>query len=125
MKVLECSSQGDKRFSALYAKLKVDDKIDTIENWYQLAKRFGDSPPPKTWREAKGKRPTHIEWKGKKYELQYLTLFYNHLWELYLDQNPELHKVLLEYDEFTDMFSKPWMNSQAQAIKIYKDKKLI
>ena len=31
-KTLECSSKGDKRFSALYAKLFVNKKFTTIEN---------------------------------------------------------------------------------------------
>lgn len=33
-RVLECSSRGDKRFSALYAKLKIKGVTHTIEEWY-------------------------------------------------------------------------------------------
>ena len=37
--ILECSSKGDKRFSALYAKVKVFGVYDSIENHYQNCKR--------------------------------------------------------------------------------------
>lgn len=57
MKTLRCDSQGDKRFSALYAQVVVEGKLDTIENHYQLAKRFEGKPAPTTWRAAKGRRP--------------------------------------------------------------------
>jgi len=38
-RVLECSSRGDKRFSALYAKVLAFGVRDTIENHYQKSKR--------------------------------------------------------------------------------------
>lgn len=118
-KVLEVSSKGDKRFSALYAKVNINGKVDTIENHYQLAKRFGDSPPPKTWREAKGRKPTHFESVGKKYPLSELSNFYDSLWFKYLDDNPELIESLLKYDDFIDSFAKPGTNNQAESIKRY------
>ena len=41
--ILECSSKGDKRFSALYAKVSVNNVLDTIENHYQKSKVFIDN----------------------------------------------------------------------------------
>ena len=38
MKILECSSKGDKRFSSFYAKVSFYGKIDSIENIYQSVK---------------------------------------------------------------------------------------
>ena len=36
---LECSSKGDKRFSAFYAFVEFDGKYDSIEHHYQNCKR--------------------------------------------------------------------------------------
>src|SRR3990172_1530265 len=61
MRTLECSNAGDPRFSALNARVIILGTMDTIENHYQLAKRFDDKQAP-DWRTAK-------KWqhKGKKY----------------------------------------------------------
>lgn len=42
MKVLECSSKGDKRLSAFYAKINLFGNYNSIENHYQLSKRIGN-----------------------------------------------------------------------------------
>ena len=39
MRILECSSKGDRRFSAFYAKISFYGKIDSIEHIYQSVKR--------------------------------------------------------------------------------------
>ena len=62
---LECSSKGDKRLSAFYSKVNVFGKVDSIENHYQLCKRFNNFVPS-SWRDSKGKVPTHFVVKGKK-----------------------------------------------------------
>ena len=51
MRILECHSQGDKRFSAFYAKVEVNGKLDSIENHYQLSKRIYGKRNPVSWRE--------------------------------------------------------------------------
>ena len=89
MKVLECSSIGDKRFSALTARVIIFGKDDTIESHYQLCKRIGDFIPVKI-KDIKGKRPTHINLMGEDLTVRFLTPFYNLLWVRYLDDNPEL-----------------------------------
>lgn len=55
------------------------DQHMTIENHYQLCKRFGDFAP-ESWRDAKGKTPTHFHLCGVDYDLKYLSDFYKLLW---------------------------------------------
>lgn len=119
MKILECSSKGDKRFSALYAKVNIDGKVDTIENHYQLAKRFGNAKAPTHWKQCKGRKPTHIEFRGRRLPLGKMTDYYNWLWAMYLEQNPSLVEFLKEFDGFNDCFARPGCNNQAEAIRIY------
>lgn len=120
MKVLECSSKGDRRFSAFYAKVEVNGKTDTIENHYQLAKRFDDGFVPKNWRDSKGRKPSHFEICNKKIKLENSVKFYDRLWEKYLDDNPHLVAVLSEYDDYSDMFkSKNARVCQADSIRRY------
>ncbi|MCR8641413.1 hypothetical protein NV379_01975 [Paenibacillus sp. N1-5-1-14] len=118
IKILECSSKGDKRFSAFYAKVKAWGKYDSIENHYQLCKRFGNNAPS-SWRDAKGKQPTHIELNGKSYELSYLSQWYKMLWVEYLDKNPELVKYANGFDEFNDIFKGKSLNCQADVVRQY------
>lgn len=117
-KILECSSKGDKRFSAFYARVKAWNKVDSIENHYQLCKRFGDYVP-KTWKDAKGKTPTHIHLHGKDYELRFLEQWYKMLWIEYLDKHPELVEFASGYDEFNDIFKGKSINCQADVIRQY------
>ena len=119
IKILECSSKGDKRFSAFYAKVKIYNRYDSIENHYQLCKRFGDIIP-KTWRDAKGKKPSHINIDGKDYDVKYLSMFYKLLWVKYLNNNPNLIEYAKQYDEFNDIFKgKNSLNCQADVIRQY------
>lgn len=119
MKILECSSKGDKRFSAFYAKIKLYGKYDSIENHYQLAKRIG-SFIPKSWRDVKGKKPTHIHINGKDYDLKYTISFYELMWVKYLDENPELVEYANQFDDFHDIFkSKNALVCQADIIRDY------
>ncbi len=121
-KVLECSTKGDKRFSAFCAKVKIFGKIDTIENHYQLAKRFGDIKP-ETWKDAKGKKPTKVNINGKGFSLEYLSAWYKLLWVKYFDQNPELVEYAKRFTDFSDAFKgKNTVNCQADVIKQYMTK---
>lgn len=122
-KTLECSTKGDRRFSALVANVKVGTEIKTIEEHYQLSKRFKvyeDIFIPKTLKDAKGKKDVvYFEVLGKRYEPKYLTAYYSLLWIKYLDQNPSLVEYASGFDDFTDMFKGKSINSQADIIKIY------
>ena len=123
MKVLECSSKGDIRFSAFGAKIKVFGKLNTIENHYQLSKRFlgsnGEVVIPKSWKEAKGKDIEFFEINGRKFKPKYLTAFYDLMWVKYLDSNPDLVKYASKFDDFTDMFKGKSINCQADTIRKY------
>lgn len=114
-KVLECSSRGDKRFSAMYAKVEVFGVMDSIENHYQKSKRDATGNPVK-----KGQPVDHMVLNHHKFPASMLTDFYRLLWIKYLDKNPELVKYARQFDEFTDMFrGKNTINCQADVIRDY------
>lgn len=56
---LECSSKGDKRFSAFYARLKLFNK--TIEELYQSSKIFEDGTTNLSIKDAKGRKAINHE----------------------------------------------------------------
>lgn len=99
---LECSSRGDKRFSAFSAYVKRYG--DTIENLYQARKRFADGTTGLTWRQVKGKKPINSEFCAK---------WYAHLWDQYIWENPHLLSVLRDARGLSDMFGQPGHNCQA------------
>jgi O-acetyl-ADP-ribose deacetylase (regulator of RNase III) len=124
MKTLECSSKGDKRFSALYAKVNVYGVFDSIENHYQLSKRArlenGEILVPKTWKDLKGKNVDFFVVNGITFPEEYLTQYYKLLWVKYLDANPALVSYASGFDEFTDMFKgNTTVNCQADVVKEY------
>lgn len=93
---LECSSRGDKRFSAFYAKLsKYNGK--SIEELYQAAKVFEDGSAGLTWKEAKGRTPVNVEFCRE---------FYGHLWDEYIEENPHLVKILTDASGLSDIFGQ-------------------
>lgn len=100
----ECSSKGDQRFSALYAK--IDGR--SIEDIYQLDVK-GYKMIGEYWKLGKGKPPLN----GKSRE----TLWeeYKSLWVIYLWQNQELVEVLENNYILTDQFAKTEIN-QARAL---------
>jgi len=115
MKVLECSSKGDRRFSAMHARVTVFGIDDTIENHYQGCKRFKSTP-----RRAKGQKPDFIMLSGIKLDIRFLTPWYKLLWIKYLDNNPELVAYAKEFDDYSDMFKgKQTVNCQADVIREY------
>lgn len=116
---LECSSAGDKRFSAFYAQVVAFGKLDSIENHYQLCKRFNNQPAPRTWREAKGKHPDYVVINGKRLEARFASQFYAMLWYKYL--YPELVTYAAKFDSYSDRFAKPGGVCQAEMIAMYVD----
>ena len=104
----ECSSVGDMRYSALYAKLE-DGR--SIEMHYQCCVK-GYDPGGTNWRLGKGKPP-----KDKSIDLwgEYLKL-----WRRWADLNPHLleelyHISKLTNNLLTDMFANTECN-QARAL---------
>lgn len=97
---LECSSKGDKRFSAFYAKVDGE----SIENIYQAAKVFQDGSTGLTWRESKGKKPINIEEVSK---------LYKELWRKYLLKNSNLIRGIKQASGLSDIFGQEGHNCQA------------
>ena len=106
----ECSSHGDQRFSALFARLK-DGR--TIEEAYQLdVKGFREITG--NWREAKGQPARN----GKTHSE--LWADYLKLWELFALENPELIEELEKISRglvLTDKFASTSI-SQARALSV-------
>jgi len=107
----ECSSKGDKRFSALYATLK-DGR--TIEEAYQL--------------DIKGYRAQSNDWMFGKRKPPLMSISEEDLWKQYLDlwktwanENPELITELYNKTKknkvLTDMFANTKI-SQARALAV-------
>lgn len=116
-KVLECSSRGDRRFSALYATVTIKGKEQSIEQWYQNAKRTADGK-----RAGKGKPFDYIidPFTGDKLPAKDASDLYRGLWITYLSKKPDLVEYASQFDEFHDMFRSSKMeNCQADVIEAY------
>lgn len=92
---LECSSRGDKRFSAFYARIKSRDNR-TIEEIYQSNKIISGLPI-REWRKAKGLMADN------QVECNEL---YSKLWDEYIKENPELLIVLKQATGLSDIFGQ-------------------
>lgn len=93
---LECSSAGDKRFSAFYARIRGRENR-TIEAIYQGAKVFSCGTTGLSIKEAKGKRPTN----GRE-----LRVLYSTLWDEYIQENPQLLPILFAATGLSDRFGQ-------------------
>jgi hypothetical protein len=105
---LECSSQGDKRFSAFYARLRAYNGR-SIEDIYQAAKIFDDGRSGLNWREAKGRRAVN--------QAECSTL-YAALWDQYIAENPKLVPLLTSASGLSDKFGRP--GSCCQATELWR-----
>lgn len=114
MRILECSSKGDRRFSAFYAKISFYGKIDSIEHIYQSVKRDKNGDLVN-----KGKKVFYVVINEIKLEPKYLTPFYKLLWVKYLDNNPSLVSYAKQFDDYNDMFKGKSVNCQADVIRQY------
>lgn len=104
---LECSSKGDRRFSAFYARIRCEGNR-SIEEIYQGAKVIhGISGHP--WRYAKGRRAENDEEVRELYSL---------LWDVYFQENPDLLTYILQYNGFSDVFGQE--GHVCQAIEIFR-----
>lgn len=105
--ILECSSSGDKDFSALYTKVSVNGKLDTIENHYQNAKVFldkhGNFIHNQSFKKVKGTRPLAFYISGYYLPVRFGAQFYSLLWYKYLKNNKSLeNEKLINYDDYND-----------------------
>lgn len=102
---LECSSKGDKRFSAFYAIVKGK----SIEDLYQAFKIFEDGSTGLNWKDAKGR---------KAINQSEASAYYSKLWDQYLKENPDLLLVLLGASGVSDIFGKA--GSACQATELWR-----
>lgn len=93
---LECSSKGDKRFSAFYARVQGRGN-KTIEEIYQAAKVFEDGSTGLSWEAAKGRKPVNSK---------ETTLLYSRLWDEYINENLYLVRILLQATGLQDRFGQ-------------------
>lgn len=110
---LECSSKGDRRFSAFYARIRSKNN-SSIEELYQGFKIFDGENGFITglsWREAKGRKANNQEEAA---------IYYSELWDLYFLENPQLLEVIKGYNGFSDIFGQT--NHTCQAIEVYRIK---
>jgi hypothetical protein len=93
---LECSSKGDKRFSAFYAEIKClgNRRIEAV---FQAAKIFEDGSTGLSIKEAKGRKAVNSD------ELQVL---YSELWNTYISENPGLLEILKAATGLSDIFGQ-------------------
>lgn len=100
---LECSTKGDRRFSAFGARVRQFDN-STIEDIYQGLKAFEDGRTGLTWREAKGRVAVNQA---------ECNVAYGRLWDWYIYENPELLTVLRSASGLSDTFGQPGHCCQA------------
>ena len=102
-KVLECSIRGDRRFSSLFAKVTINGKECSIEEWFQDAKRTADGK-----KAGKGKPFDYIvdPFTGDKLPGKEAQWMYRGLWITYFAKKPELVEYAEQFDEFTNCFNK-------------------
>lgn len=93
---LECSSAGDKRFSAYFARIKGRGN-QSIEAIYQAAKLFSCGSTGLSIKEARGKRPVNI---------RECSALYGVLWDEYMAENPDLLAVIREASGLCDRFGQ-------------------
>jgi hypothetical protein len=104
--ILECSSKGDKRFSAFFARIRFRQN-KSIEELYQARKLFEGNVSGLSIQEAKGKKPINIEDCRR---------FYSMLWDDYFNENPQLLSVIAGYGGFSDIFGKSGHACQAEEV---------
>lgn len=104
---LECSSRGDKRFSAFFARIKSRDN-KSIEEIYQASKIFEDGSTGLSWKEAKGRKAINQD---------ACNILYTKLWEEYIEENPELLDVLKSASGLSDIFGQK--DHCCQAIELW------
>lgn len=119
-KVLECSTKGDKRFSAFCAYITINGKTDSIEHFYQNAKRTADGNVA-----GKGKPFDYFicPYCGKKFPPELVGDLYKGMWIVYYNKHPELVEYAKQFDSFHDMFRGKSKNCQADVIaEIVRDR---
>jgi len=115
IRILECSIQGDTRFSPQYAKVHIFHDYDTIENLYLKCQKTKDNK-----QSVIGDIPHHLVIYFMYFDKKHLNSYLKLMWIKYLDENPHLVQVLKDYDEYSDMFDGVFIqDSQADILRKY------
>lgn len=109
---LECSTRGDKRFSAFCAI--VNGK--SIEEQYQAAKIFDDGSTGLHWKDAKGRRAVNAT---------ECAIFYENLWRQYISEHPELLDVIKNASGLSDIFATKGSVNQAKVLWKIRNEQMI
>lgn len=102
---LECSSRGDRRFSAFYARPS-SLAGRSIEEAYQALKRFSDGSTGLSWRAAKGRRAVNTD---------ECVVAYRRWWEDWVIEQ-HLESVLLAATGLSDVFGQRGHTCQADTL---------
>jgi hypothetical protein len=116
-KILECHSQGDKRFSPFFATIRFLGKQETIERIYQTSKITEGGFIPSSIREGKGKRAIGWNIRGVEFSVDRAPIFYQTLWVFYFKANPALYEYAKTFDDFHDMFKGKSRVNQEETIR--------
>jgi len=108
---LECSTKGDRRFSAFCARIK-GRRNASIEELYQAFKIFPDGSTGLNWRQAKGRVAVNA---------QEASAFYDLLWCEYIGENEHLHTTIMDATGLSDMFAKSSGVNQAKTLWMIRD----
>lgn len=103
---LECSSRGDRRFSAFYARLEWWQN-KSIEEIYQATKLF--RLPDGTYRDSLSPKAAKLLQQQPGVQIMNmdtLRALYSYLWNTYIQENPELFDVLRAASGLSDMFGQ-------------------
>ncbi len=109
---LECSSKGDKRFSAFYAYVNGR----SIEVQYQAAKIFEDGSTGLHWKEAKGRKAVNAD---------ECTILYENLWRQYISEHPELLEILKRSSGLSDIFAEKGSVNQAYVLWKIREENMV
>jgi len=103
---LECSSRGERRLSAFYARPS-SLKGKSIEEAYQAMKILPDGRTGLGWREVKGKKAVNaVE----------CAIAYSQWWEEYIRENPDLLDLICKATGLSDMFGREGSVCQADVL---------
>jgi hypothetical protein len=103
---LECSTHGEKRLSAFFARPRSLEGR-SIEEAYQAAKIFADGTTNLGWKEAKGKKAVNQA---------EVNAFYEKWWREYMDENPELKVIVRNARGIQDKFGQRGHTCQASVL---------
>ena len=109
---LECSSHGEQRLSAFFARPRsLGGK--SIEEAYQAAKVFDDGTTGLTWKQAKGRKGC--------VNMPEVAALYERWWREYIDEHPELKLVLTSARGLQDKFGQKGHVCQASVLWRIRD----